>query len=316
MSPSSPSASRVNLGQELRKYREAADLLIEHAAAALECSQSKVSRLETGKGIPRTRDVRDLLDLYKITDELVRKHLLDLAVEGQADDWWSEYRDVVRGDMFADHLLRYVELEQEAISLRWFEPELFPGLLQTQAYVEALTTYFFPDRTNRERNRFVEFRMRRQQTLRTGGERAFEMIVSEAALLRPIGGAQVMHTQLETLHRSLQEELSHVDLRVLPFGIAPAAAMGGPFIVMRFADDRRDCVYLESRENADYLSGEGKLDEYDRKFEELIAEGLDRKDSMARLAETAQEWERRGSAPPTTTVLNVAAEGPNGVARG
>lgn len=316
MSPLSSSASREKLGQELRKHREDAGLLIEHAATALECSQSKVSRLETGKGIPRTRDVRDLLDLYQITDEPMRKQLLELAAEGQAGEWWSDYRDVVRGDLFADHLLRYVELEQDATSLRWFEPELFPGLLQTSSYIEALTSYFFPDRPAKERGRFVEFRQRRQRVLDAAGGRTFEMILSEAALLRPIGGAHVMQTQLESLRTSLENELSHVAVRILPFGAGPAAAMGGPFIVMRFADARRDCVYLESRENADYLAGEDKLDEYDRKFEDLLIEALDREESLARLTAAAQEWERRGGELPAATSLKATSERPNGVARG
>lgn len=301
MNVPSPSASRARLGQELRAYREAAHLLIEHAARELECSMSKVSRLETGKGVPRTRDVRDLLDLYDVTDEAARKHLLELAIEGQADEWWSEYRDVVRGDLFADHLLRYVELEQEASGLRWFEPELVPGLFQAREYVEALARSFFPDRPERERQRFVEFRMRRQRVLRTPG-RAYEVVLGEAALLRPVGRASVMRAQAESLHASLTGPLDHVDFRVLPFSSASPASMGGPFIVMRFAEGHRDCVYLESRENADYLDDEEKLDEYDRKFEQLAEDALDREASLARLAKAAEDWARdepddgRGSA--------------------
>ncbi|MDQ3152316.1 MAG: helix-turn-helix domain-containing protein, partial [Actinomycetota bacterium] len=49
---------RRRLGAELRNLREQAGLKIEDIAAELECSPSKVSRLETGKGIPKSRDVR------------------------------------------------------------------------------------------------------------------------------------------------------------------------------------------------------------------------------------------------------------------
>lgn len=292
MSPSSPSASREKLGQELRRLREGAGLLIERAAEVLECSQSKVSRLETGKGIPRTRDVRDLLDLYEVQEEDERARLLELAQEGQSDEWWSDYRDVVRGELFADHLIRYVEAEQEATNLRSFQPELFPGLLQGRPYAEAIASHLYPSSEEQARLRFVEFRLRRAEILRSRG-RTFGMVVSEAALLRPIGGPEVMRAQLSMLHKTLENELGHLDLRVLPFDISPAAAMGGPFVVLRFPPGRRDCVYLESRESADYLTGEDKLDEYDQKFEQLTAAALSREASLKRLATAAQDWEQR-----------------------
>ncbi len=50
---SGPAMPRRRLGAELRRLREDAGLKIEDVAAALECSVSKVSRLETGKGIPK-----------------------------------------------------------------------------------------------------------------------------------------------------------------------------------------------------------------------------------------------------------------------
>jgi len=289
----SPSASRQKLGRELKAYREKAGLLIEHAATALECSQSKVSRLENGKGIPRTRDVRDLLGLYRVIDEAVRNRLLELASDGQAEEWWSEYRDVVRGDLFADHLLPFAEAEQEATALRSFEPELFPGLLQSAPYIEAMAAFFYPDSEEGERRRWVEFRLRRQHVLRSAESRTFEMVVGEAALLRAVGGPRAMGAQLEHVHKSMENDLAHVDFRILPFDIAPAASIGGPFVVMRFVDGRRDCVYLEARESASYVRGEDKLDAYDRKFEELATAALDREASLARLAEVRQHWQGR-----------------------
>jgi DNA-binding XRE family transcriptional regulator len=53
-----------DLGGRLRQLRQAAGLSQQQAAAALECSDSKVSRIETGEVLPTTRDVRDLAGLY------------------------------------------------------------------------------------------------------------------------------------------------------------------------------------------------------------------------------------------------------------
>lgn len=292
MSPT-PDASRHKLGQELRTLRERAGLYIEDAATALECSSSKVSRLETGKGVPRTRDVRDLLDLYRVTDEPERARLLGFAAAGQTEKWWSKYRDVVRSDMFAEHLLRYVELEQEATSLTSWEPELFHGLLQTEAYAQAITMSFFPARADRDITRFVEFRIRRQEALLAGTGREITLYLSEAAMLiRPIGGPQVMMAQLDTVHRRLNSDLDHVGFHVLPLDVPSPAAVGGPFVVMRFADDDdRDIVYLENRESADYLAGEEKLAEYEGKFAQLEEASLGRSESLARVADAMKHWE-------------------------
>jgi len=55
----------VELGFRLRQLREAAGLSQAQVAAALECSTSKVSRIETGEVLATPRDVRDLADLYR-----------------------------------------------------------------------------------------------------------------------------------------------------------------------------------------------------------------------------------------------------------
>ena len=127
----SPAASRRLLGGELRSIREAVGKRIEDAAVRLECSTAKISRLETGKGKPKVRDVRDLLDFYGSRDEVRNANLLTLASEAQAQDWLSEFRDVIHGDMFADHLLQYVTLERDSSALKQYEVDLIPGLLQT-----------------------------------------------------------------------------------------------------------------------------------------------------------------------------------------
>lgn len=292
MNPPSRSASRVRLGRELRKFRTDASLLIEDAARELDCSLSKVSRLETGKGIPRHRDIRDLLDLYKISDEKTRERIFELAAEGQGAEWWADFRDVVRGDMFAEHLIRYVELEQEATSLRWFEPEIFPGLFQSESYISAVTAWYFPDHSAEERARFVEFRLRRQELLRTAADRTYEVVLSEVSLLRPVGDAHVMRMQAEWLYESLQKDLAHVEFRILPIATPSPAAVGGPFIVMRFAAEEGDCVYFEGRESAEYRGGEHTLEQYDRKFEAMLASALDRTESVERLARAAEDWHR------------------------
>ena len=64
MVASGPAGPRRRLGTELRKLRNGAGLHLDEVAQALGCSASKVSRLETGKGVPKASDVRQLIRLY------------------------------------------------------------------------------------------------------------------------------------------------------------------------------------------------------------------------------------------------------------
>ena len=91
----SPTVRRRRLGMELRRLREASGLMIEDVAKHLECSMSRVSRIETGKSVARIRDVRDMLDLYAVGDEDQREQLLTLAKEAQQRGWWTEYEAVL-----------------------------------------------------------------------------------------------------------------------------------------------------------------------------------------------------------------------------
>jgi hypothetical protein len=55
----SPTIRRRRLGAELRRQRESAGITIETVAEQLECSASKISRIETGHTTATPRDVRD-----------------------------------------------------------------------------------------------------------------------------------------------------------------------------------------------------------------------------------------------------------------
>ncbi len=252
----SPAVARRRLGAELRGLREAAGKRIEDAALTLECSTAKISRLETGKGVPRARDIRDLIVLYGTKAKEQQDYLLELAADGRGQDWWNDYSDVQQGGMFADHLLRYVALERDASSIRSFAPDLIPGLLQNEDYINALASMIFPEQPEKERARFVEFRQRRQKLI-YGRQNTVDLsfVVSELALIRTIGNRAVLRSQLEMLRRDLEKSLDWVEFRITPLSAPAAGALGGPFSIMTFADPTdQDVVYLEGRAGADTSS--------------------------------------------------------------
>src|SRR5690606_2670366 len=85
----SPTMRRRRLSQLLKDLRRKAGITATQAAEQLGWDPAKVSRIERNEWkLPNPRDVRDLLDLYGVTDEKQREMLLDLAKQARQRGWW------------------------------------------------------------------------------------------------------------------------------------------------------------------------------------------------------------------------------------
>jgi transcriptional regulator with XRE-family HTH domain len=291
MSPArGPVVPRRRLGAELRTLREQAGLTIEDAATGLECSVSKVSRLETGQGIPYRRDVRDLLDRYGITDHAHRDRLMRWVRDGQRQGWWDAYSDVLEPEnplLWPADNLRYVALEQDAKELRCFESTLVNGLLQTEDYArDILSTLSTGEREATDR--LVELRMRRQERLYAVEDPlTLRILLDEGVLHRPVGGAQVMRTQLKRLLADAQRP--NITVQVLPFRIGVHPSVAGSFAVLAFPDsDDNDLVYIEGHLGDLYLEKEHDVGVYQQMFDVLVDMCMSAEQSTALLATLVQ----------------------------
>src|SRR6266496_3315388 len=134
---SSPTVKRRRLAAELRRYREQAGLTIEDVAERLEWSSAKISRIENARVSVLPRDVKFLLGVYGSAEGEERELLLTLARESRQKGWWHQY-----GDAIPESFEIYVGLEAEAATLRNYESEFVPGLLQTEDYARAVHRAF------------------------------------------------------------------------------------------------------------------------------------------------------------------------------
>jgi transcriptional regulator with XRE-family HTH domain len=261
----SPTVRRRRLGIELRRLRETAGLMIEDVATHLECSSSKVSRIETGKAVARVRDVRDMLELYDVTDTQTDL-LLTIVREAQQKGWWTDYEDVLPAAFET-----YVGLEAEASSLRTFQHHVH-GLLQTEGYARAmLRGAHLSDSEGVER--LVALRMRRQDMLTKPTPIELWAVIDEAALHRLMGGAEVMRGQLA--HLVEVAELPNVTLQVLPFAKGAHAGVIGAFTLIEFPDPTdNDVVYVDSPAGNIYLEKDKDLRRYTLVFDHLRAAAL------------------------------------------
>jgi hypothetical protein len=252
-----PTALRIMLGAHLRRLREEAGISRSDAGWAIRGSESKISRLELGRVGFKVRDVDDLLTLYKLTDQVERDRLLELATQANNPGWWQRWDDLTPTWFHS-----YLGLEMAAELIRTFELQFVPGLLQTPDYMRAVVQLGRDRPLPRlEVERLVALRTGRQQILTRKRSVRFWAVIDEAVLRRPIGGKDVFRAQLEYLLETSQWH--NVTLQIIPFDRGGYTATGGAFSILRFAEvDLPDVVYIEHLTSAVYLDKREDLDEY------------------------------------------------------
>jgi transcriptional regulator with XRE-family HTH domain len=269
-----PTAIRILLGAQLRRLREARQITLEDAGYAIRASGSKISRLETGRVGFKSRDIADLLTLYGVTSEQDRSAMQELARQASAVGWWHDYADVM-----PNWFEPYVGLEEAAASIRSYEIQFVPGLLQTADYARAVALLGHPARPADEVERRVSLRMARQAVLYRATPVHLWAVLDEAVLLRPIGGADVMRGQLE--HLIEISARPNVSLQLVPLELGGHAAAGGPFSILRFGErDLPDLVYLEQLTSALYLDKRETVDHYLFVMDRLCVAALSTSDSV------------------------------------
>jgi transcriptional regulator with XRE-family HTH domain len=276
---SSPIARRRRLGVELRRLRVASGLTIEKVAEELEFSAAKLSRIETGHVGVSPRDVRDMLELYGVTDEQ-RDKLVEVARQAREKGWWHAYSDV--------HSSPYIGLESAADQIRIYEALLVPGLLQTQDYARAVIRALHPNLDTPQVDRWIELREVRQALLRQDNPPSVWAILDEDVLRRQVGGRKVMQEQLRRL--LVDSAMDAVTLQVLPLEAGEHAGMHGSFTILGFRDPaQQDVVYVENATKELYLESEEELDRYTGMFDRLQADALHPDASTAWLERLSKE---------------------------
>jgi transcriptional regulator with XRE-family HTH domain len=254
----SPTLRRRELGALLRARRQELGLTVEQVAERLEFSPSKVSRLETGQRGATARDIRDLCDLYGLSDTEERERLVNLAREGKQQGWWQSY------DL---DFSTYVGLEAAAVSTKYFLSVVVPGLLQTADYARAMLEAWDPEISPERIDELVSVRLTRQKLLGREPPLTISAIIDEAALHRVVGGPSTMRSQLQRLIELSQ--LPHVTIRIVPYTVGAHVAMESTFRILEFDDPVHDVVFVEGLVGRIYLERAQDVARYKEVFERL-----------------------------------------------
>lgn len=233
-----PVTMRRKLRVELKRLRTARKITQRHVAERLDWSQSKIIRIENGSVPVGVTDLEALLRLYGVDEQDTIDSMADMA-RGSKRLPFTDYKDTLPAET-----LRFFAYESSASIIRQVQPQLVPGLLQTEEYARALLTSWGTEKTKIDQTWAA--RQERQELLdRTDPPETF-FILDEAVVYRPVGGDGVMRHQLDRLLELA--ERPRVTIQVVRFATGAYAGMRGPFNYLEFpgADDP-DVLYLEGQ---------------------------------------------------------------------
>jgi transcriptional regulator with XRE-family HTH domain len=215
-------------GAELRYYRTRAGLSQKDLASRANVSHDVISKIETGER-PPAEDFPPRLDAVpELETQGGLTRLWDHLKKGQKQrlhGWFQEWADI----------------EAEATVLRWYEPLVVPGLLQTEDYARAILSAR-PDGNLDDLDEQVAARLARQAVLDRPDAPQLWCVLDEGVLHRAIGGPKVTRSQLYRLAEVAEHPKTTI--QIIRAAGAHAGLLGG-FIIADL-DARPPVAYLET----------------------------------------------------------------------
>jgi transcriptional regulator with XRE-family HTH domain len=267
----SPNVRGRRLAAELRRLRVSSGMTGEDVARALSWSESKISRIERHRTGVKEPDLRRLLDLYQVAEPR-RGELLALARESTE----RSRRDPLAASLTLE-LSEYVEAEAEAQLIWNWEPQVIPGLLQTEDYAWAVVAgvQAVISMSPGDIDRRVRARMARQELIDRDPPVELAFVIDESVLRRKHGSNSVMRKQLRQLmERSHQP---HVKVRILSLE-GEHQFVTGSFTYMEFRQVHEtplaDAVIVEQLLTNFRIDDEDDTFQYRRTFEHLVNTAL------------------------------------------
>ncbi|MGH3611878.1 MAG: helix-turn-helix domain-containing protein [Pseudonocardia sp.] len=285
----SATVRRWQLTETLRQLREQAHLTHDQVVAELrkgqgKWSRPKLSRIENREQGVKSREVEQLLDVYKVSDQALRGWLVELAGTAHERGWLIDIRKNLPEDFHA-----FLNWEVALVASRQFETLLVPGLLQSAEYARALITGVNPGLAEDEVQRRVAARITRQQILTRTIPPHLHIILDAGVLERPVGTPLVMRNQLRRLTEAT--DAPNITIQVLPKSVGASPALEGPFSILTLPDPIPDVGYSEGPGRAVYIEDRDDVRAYTLRFGILTEQSLSQADSVKLITDAAKSYE-------------------------
>lgn len=257
------------LVDELRRARMAAGLSQEDLGRLISYSASHVSAIELGTRAPRA-------DYLTAVDEALHTGGLFQRV----------LQEVVSLDLALPWLRDWILVEREATALRWFEPLVVPGLLQTEAYARA--TLAGEMLTPEEVDRLIASRLGRQTVLTRDRPPLLVAVLDESILHRnAYDNAATMAEQLD--HLATSAEMPNVQVHIVPTSVGMHLGLSGAFIIAETPDGGH-VAHADGPLTAQITERPVDLAILAARWERIRGEALPRGQSLDLIRKVATSW--------------------------
>lgn len=263
---------RQVFGAMVRYYRERGGLSRSELARQVSKSVSLIQAIELGQRAATP----------EVTEDLERVLPADGALTRLRDEMGNGLSYQAFPAWFQDWALK----EAEAATLRWFEPLVVPGLLQTEDYARAIFATRFRT-TSDEIDEQVAARLKRQEILARDDPPALRIILDEWVLRRPVGGRHVMLEQVNRLIEAAKQP--HVVIEIIPASAGAHEGVTGAFAIAEF-QDAPSVGYQEGAVRGQPVEEHEDVASLDLTWDTLRGETLPRAASLALLEEAAKSW--------------------------
>lgn len=280
--PIGPTIPRWQLGEQLSRLRDKAQVSQSQIAQRLGCSVSKIQKIEAGEVGMIKVELEVMLTEYKIADEQMRGELTELQRLGKQRGWWSKFGAV------PSPFATFLGLESAATTIKAFEPMVVHGLLQTEDYARAIAGTVALTSDDEQRERQVRIRMQRQETVFSEDPPEVWVILDEAVLRREVSGPAVMAGQLKHLLKLPK----WITVQVVPFSSGSYPGTLGAMTIFEFEERlHTPVVYVEGQAGNLYLEKEDDLRRCNLAYNHMTASALSKQESARLIAAVARQSE-------------------------
>ena len=295
----SPFVRRLRLASELRALRTEAGLTHDQLARRIGQSRAQISRLENGHIVDQA-DVLAILDTLGVDGERWTQ-IVTIAREAGERGWWEYHRAM------GERQKRYADLEAGATTIREYQQNFIPGLLQTPEFVRARTdnTAELEPMEGTSVDAVLAGRAGRQRMLRRPGAPTYEVVIDEVAIRRLSAPPEIVRDQLHhlaaiTTHPGkpggrAPHSGSQIALRVLPVNarIEGYTVPRSAFSIYTYADPGDPTVVAVDTVTDDLLlTSRDVVDRYQQLYQRLHDAALSQQDSRDLLTKAAAEMGR------------------------
>lgn len=257
------SDSLRTFGAMVQALREHAELSREELAEAIGYSRHTVASVEQGRRMPDAAFVEGVDRALGGTGALV-----------------AAARHLGRQPGLAAWFRKWARLEATAVVLYTYECRLIPGLLQTEAYLRALSADQLPPMDDEQIEERWAARTTRQRLLQERPNTAFGFILEEQLFVRRTGGPGVTRELID--HVLEISELRNVEIQVMPMVQESHSGLAGPMQLLE-TPEAKWFAYNEGQESGLLITDSKVVSVLQRRYARMRSQALTMRDSMSLL---------------------------------